>query len=39
MPANRHDQSPDTWEQLADQMGPGQRDVFLNFATNNFEIV
>ena len=40
MAASQHDdQSPDTWEQVADQMGPGQRDAFLHFATNNFEIV
>jgi RNA polymerase sigma factor (sigma-70 family) len=31
--------SPDTWEQVADQLPAAQRDSFLSFATNNFEIV
>jgi len=33
------DKSPDTWEQVADQIPPAERDSFLSFATNNFEIV
>jgi RNA polymerase sigma factor (sigma-70 family) len=33
------DQSPETWEQVADQIPPAERDSFLSFATNNFEIV
>jgi RNA polymerase sigma factor (sigma-70 family) len=32
-------QSPETWEQVADQLPPAQRDAFVSFATNNFEIV
>lgn len=34
-----NDKSPDTWEQVADQLPAAQRDSFLSFATNNFEIV
>jgi RNA polymerase sigma factor (sigma-70 family) len=38
--ANKNnDQSPETWEQVADQIGAGQRDAFLRSATNNYEIV
>jgi hypothetical protein len=32
-------QSPDTWEQVADQIDAANRESFLSFATNNFEIV
>jgi len=40
MSANKNnDQSPETWEQVADQIGAGQRDAFLSSATNNYEIV
>lgn len=31
--------SPDTWEQVADQLPAAQRDSYLSFMTNNFEIV
>jgi RNA polymerase sigma factor (sigma-70 family) len=34
-----NDKSPDTWERVADQLPPAERDSFLSFATNNFEIV
>jgi hypothetical protein len=38
--ANKNnDQSPDTWEQVADQIGAEHRDAFLSSATNNYEIV
>jgi len=32
-------QSPETWEQVADQIPLAARDSFVSFATNNFEIV
>jgi hypothetical protein len=38
--ASEHgDKSPDTWEQVASQIPAAERGSFLDFETNNFEIV